>query len=493
MNDLRDLELMILSRFPIIVIETYEELRVLELLERLSSLREMALFSWSVTDGIVRKNLRREVIPETYEARDALRHIDKSPQNGIFVLLDFHPFLEDPVNIRLIKNIAQNYYKTPRTLIFISHRLTLPPELERLSARFQLSIPDVDQVRALVKEEIQLWAHRTGTPVKGQRDAVELLIQHVLGLTADDVKRLVRFAIQNDGAVTMRDIPRVLTAKHDLLNRNGLLGLELEVSKFSDVAGLAHLKRWVEQRRVAMLGEAGKMGLDAPKGIMILGVQGSGKSLAAKAVAGTWGLPLLRLDFGALYNKFFGETERNLREALATADAMAPCVLWIDEIEKSMAQDTDGGDSGVSQRVLGSLLTWMAERKSRVFIVATANDIQLLPPELIRKGRLDEVFFVDLPDREVRAEVLRIHLQRRNHKPEDFDIETLAQRSEGFSGAEIEQAVVAALYEAHALNEPLATKHIEAEMARTKPLSVLMSERLAGLRAWAQGRTVLAG
>jgi SpoVK/Ycf46/Vps4 family AAA+-type ATPase len=224
---------------------------------------------------------------------------------------------------------------------------------------------------------------------------------------------------------------------------------------------------------------------------MLLGVQGSGKSLAAKAVAGAWGVPLLRLDFATLYNKFFGETERNLREALASAEAMAPCVLWIDEIEKGLASDSSGGtDGGVSRRILGTLLTWLSERKGRVFIVATANDIEQLPPELIRKGRLDEIFFVDLPDAPTRAEIFAIHLARRELRSAAFDLDALADAAEGFSGAEIEQAVVSALYEAHARNQPLDQALLLAEIGRTRPLSVVMSERIAALRDWAAERTV---
>jgi SpoVK/Ycf46/Vps4 family AAA+-type ATPase len=220
-------------------------------------------------------------------------------------------------------------------------------------------------------------------------------------------------------------------------------------------------------------------------------VQGSGKSLVAKAVAGGWGLPLLRLDFGALYNKYYGETERNLRESLKAAEAMAPCVLWMDEIEKGLAPD-DGGDGGVSRRVLGTLLTWMTERKKRIFLAATANDISALPPELLRKGRFDEIFFVDLPEAEVRGDIFRIHLKRRGLDPDRFDVPTLSAKADGFSGAEIEQTIVSALYEAGAQSVPLAATHVVAEIERTRPLSVVMAERIAALREWAAGRTVAA-
>jgi SpoVK/Ycf46/Vps4 family AAA+-type ATPase len=254
------------------------------------------------------------------------------------------------------------------------------------------------------------------------------------------------------------------------------------------VGGLQKLKKWLLQRKPAFLAEAGASHLDAPKGILLIGVQGCGKSLAAKAGAGVFGVPLLRLDFGALYNKYHGETERNLRETLKTADVMTPCVLWIDEIEKGLAGRNS--ETGTSQRVLATFLTWLAEKKNRVFVVATANDISSLPPELVRKGRFDEIFFVDLPTREIRAEIISIHLAHRGQLPEQFDLDLLAEVSNGFSGAEIEQAIVSALYEAHAQRGALATEHVLAAIEGTRPLSVVMAENISTLRHWAAGRTV---
>jgi SpoVK/Ycf46/Vps4 family AAA+-type ATPase len=320
---------------------------------------------------------------------------------------------------------------------------------------------------------------------------MEMVCRQLAGMSAEDVRRLVRRALEGDGAITHEDVPRLVRLKHEATVAAGVLTLEIDTTSFADVGGLKALRRWLELRRKPFLD--GQPGLDRPKGIMLLGVQGSGKSLAAKAVAGVWGVPLLRLDFGTLYNKFFGETERNLRDSLAAAESMAPCVLWIDEIEKGIAGDAGGGsDGGVSRRVLGTLLTWLAERRSAVFIVATANDIESLPPELVRKGRLDEIFFVDLPDAPTRAEIFSIHLRKRKLDEKKFGLEALAQAADGFSGAEIEQAIVAALYESLAGGAPVSTSLILEEIARTRPLSVTMAERISHLRAWAVNRTARA-
>ena len=241
-----------------------------------------------------------------------------------------------------------------------------------------------------------------------------------------------------------------MQAKYELLNRGGILHYEYDTASFKDVGGLENLKSWLSLRKAAFLNDGNASHLDTPKGILLIGVQGCGKSLAAKATAGVFGLPLLRLDFATLYNKYHGETEKNLRESLKTADVMAPCVLWIDEIEKGLAGS--GGETGTTQRVLGSFLTWMAEKNSQVFVVATANDISALPPELIRKGRFDELFFVDLPAAAVREQILDIHLRNREQDPETLDLTTIAAATDGVSGAEIEQAIVSALYAAHAPN-----------------------------------------
>lgn len=492
MNDQHDLETVIRSRFPIITIETHEEERVTDLLRRVCLLNEWPFFTWDVVTGLERGDRYNERESGTTDPDALLRHLMDTPHNGVYALLDVGPHLDDPVRLRTIKRIAQEQSKTQRTLVLIGHDLELPPDLRRHSASFELSVPTTRDLRVMLKEELQAFSDDTGERMRGTAEAAEQVIQHLVGLCAEDARRLMRRIIRDDGAITMKDVDKIHKAKYEILGSDSLLSLELDTGAFADIGGLANLKRWLQVRREAFAGDQERIPLAAPRGVLLLGVQGCGKSLAAKCVAGAWGVPLLRLDFGVLYNKFFGETEKNLRQALSTADSMSPCVLWIDEIEKGLSSAANSLDGGVSRRVFGSLLTWMSERESRVFVVATANDISAMPPELMRKGRFDEIFFVDLPDRDTREEILGIHLQRRDLDPAAFDLPALADATEGFSGAELEQAIVASLYEAYNERRPLESEHVLAEAGATRPLSVVMAETLTSLRSWAAERAVMA-
>lgn len=493
MDRRHDLEVILRSRTPIVVIETKDEARMLEMLQSINianaSQDYQPLFRWTVTDGLQRIDIDLEPQPLNSEPRDVLKHIRAVAKPGIYVLLDFHPFLEDPLHVRLLKDICIRYRDVPRQIVLISHTIKMPSELESFTARFDIALPTEDERRKIIQRVADEWtSENPGSRVQADAKAYELLVRNLSGLTYNDTAQLARNAIYQDGAITKSDLPGVMQAKYELLNRGGALHFEYDTARFNEVGGLARLKEWLAQRRAVFRGDETAAHLDAPKGILLLGVQGCGKSLAAKATAGVFGVPLLRLDFGAIYDKYHGETERKLRESLKTADVMSPCVLWIDEIEKGIAGR--GGETGTTQRVLGTFLTWMAEKKSQVFVVATANDISALPPELVRKGRFDEIFFVDLPNVKVRASILAIHLTSREQRLADFDIEGLAETMNGFSGAEIEQAVVAAFYAAHAKQEPLSSAHILHEVQQTRPLSVVMQEQIAALRQWADGRTV---
>ena len=491
MLELRDLELLIRGSVPIIVVETHEEQRVLEALAKAAvGGFYKPLFRWSVTEGLKRLDIDMASSIETVKPVELFVEIKESRKGSIFVLLDFHPFLEEPVHVRLLKDVALMHDRVDHTVVLISHQIAIPDELECYCARLEFSTPDLEGLETIILEEARVWQKENpGSRIRSDKVTLDRMLQNLSGLSADDARQLARKAIRDDGALTEDDLPEVMKAKFELLNEGGTLSFAYDTARFAEVGGLDKLKKWLELRsRTFIEGKSPVPGLDPPKGIMLLGVQGCGKSLAAKAVAGAWGVPLLQLDFGALYDKFHGETERNLRESLKTAEVMSPCVLWVDEIEKALG--TDGHDGGTSRRVLGTLLTWLAENKERVFIVATANDIESLPPELLRKGRLDEVFFVDLPDQSTRKLIFEIHLRKRELNPGFMDLDELAQQTDGFSGSEIEQVIVSALYAAYAQHTTAGTAHLLQEISRTKPLSVLMGEKIAALRHWAAERTV---
>ncbi len=350
--DLHDLELLLRSDTPIVLIESIEEPRVIDLFGRLAIRLSEPTFSWSVTDGLQRIEFDAPSQSLLADPTEVLRHLRLTNQRGIYLLLDFHPYLDNPLHVRLLKEIAQGYASLPRTLILVSHGLEIPAELRHLSARFSLRLPDRQRIQTLIREEAKRWRESTeDRPVHASREAVEQLAENLLGITESDARRLIRNAIRHDGAITQEDVQTVKRAKYELLSPEGVISFEHDTRSFADVAGLANLKAWVDRRRDAFLDPERQH--DHPRGILLLGVQGGGKSLAAKAVAGRFGVPLLRLDFGVLYDKYIGETEKNLRKALETADLMAPCVLWIDEIEKGIA--TGSEDEGVGRRVLGTL------------------------------------------------------------------------------------------------------------------------------------------
>ncbi len=492
MNDRHDLEVILHSGVPIVVIETVAEGRFLELLTELASSvlpeRRRPLFRWSITDGLQRVDLDLPPQRHNIDPADVLGQIRSADQRGIYALLDFHPYLQDPVNVRLLKDIAVAGASSGKTILLISHEIDLPAEIKPYSASFEIRLPSPEQRRKAI--ETQLDRYRQDHPerrVEVDQKALDMLVDNLRGLTLTDTERLARNAIYQDGAITASDLQPVMRAKYELLNSDGALSFEYDTTAFAEIAAFSKLKVWLNQRRLAFSSER-PGNLDALKGVLLIGVQGCGKSLAAKAAAGVFGVPLLRLDFAALYNKYHGETEKNLRAALETAEVMSPCVLWVDEIEKGIATGVD--ESGTSRRILGTFLTWMSERRSEVLVVATANTISELPPELVRKGRFDEIFFVDLPSPTARGDILSIHMRKRGLDAGSFDLPQLVDLTDGFSGAEIEQGIVAALYAAHALDQDPALAHVVAEFRKTRPLSVVMAERVSALRAWAKDRTV---
>ena len=492
------------TNLPIVVLRTHDEKRVLALAEAVVRRTQRALWAWSASGGLrALHGLKLRLVDQgaeghpgaadTLELPSALKAVGKLDGPALVLLLDLHPYLNHPVTVRALKDLALASERTQVQLVFVAHALTLPEELQPWAATFEIEPMTPARVSTVLREELTRQRSRSGRDVAGCQRTLESLQRHLTGLPEASVRHLARLAL-GDGQVTAADLARVLAAKQSALGAAELLVFETELPTMEQVAGMVALKRWLLMRRAPFLDPAAAEGLPPPRGVLLLGVQGGGKSLAAKAVAASWQLPLFRMDFGALYDKWQGESERKLREALRVAEAMQPCVLWMDEVEKGLAGGAGADDgTGVTRRMLGTLLTWMAERRSRVFLVATANDIQALPPELVRKGRFDEIFFIDLPDDAVRAELMRIHLGRLKISFDDSALATLVVASIGFSGAEIQSAAVATRYEALALGREATATSMLAELARTKPLSVIRAEAVGALRAWAAERAVPAG
>jgi SpoVK/Ycf46/Vps4 family AAA+-type ATPase len=371
--------------------------------------------------------------------------------------------------------------------------LGLPPEVRRLTVPFDVGWPNEDELNEVVRKTFQDAKRRSLFDIQANltKREMEQLVQTLRGLTADEAARIVAGAIHDDNLLDGSDLPRVVDAKRNRLGTMGCLESIMADVGPEEIGGLANLKQWLAQRRGGFTHRAREFGLDPPRGILLLGVQGCGKSLCAKVVASAWRMPLLRMDPGVLYQKFVGESEARLREALDQAESMAPVVLWIDEIEKAFASaSAESVDGGLSQRMFGTLLSWMQDHRHPIFMVATANNITQLPPELMRKGRFDEIFFIDLPGSAQRKTIFAVHLRKRRRDPDLFDLDRLAASSEGYSGSEIEQAIVSGMYAAFAAGTQLGTEHILEAIRATQPLSVLMRERVEHLRAWAQNRCV---
>jgi SpoVK/Ycf46/Vps4 family AAA+-type ATPase len=490
MDALRTLEILITTRTPFIAIETLEEDRVEQALERVAQRLRIPLFVWTMTRGLRRAGAL-EPLYDTKEPLKALRNLSDLPNEGIYLMKDLYRSLGDAAVVRTLQDLARAFSHDRRAIVLTAPRVELPSELATLASLVKLELPTEEDLRALAQEVFGTLAreHRLGPPP--DPDILDKIATALRGLTLFEAERALTRAVLDDLTLGPRDIEVIAQMKKEILSRDRVLDCVPQKEGLDDVGGLHGLKAWLEKRRDALTPEAKKFGVEAPRGILLLGVQGCGKSLAAKAVAKTWSLPLLRLEPGRLFDKFVGESEKNLDRALATAERMAPCVLMIDEIEKGFASVVSSeSDGGLSRRILGRLLGWMQEREAPVFLVATCNQITALPPELMRKGRFDEIFFIDLPAADERRQIFAIHLTRRHRDPKGFDLVALAGASEGFSGAEVEQAVVAALYTAFARRAELMTEHILEEIKATRPLSVTRAEEIEALREWAKGRTV---
>lgn len=484
-----DLRLLLASRHPVIAAEADDEQRLLGVLRAAAGALDLPVWVWSATRGLVRDG--GEPAYQTAEPRGALQFVSDFGNPGVFVFADVEYALADPVVVRLIKEIGQGL-QPGRTVVLAGPRRTLPAQLEGVALPWALEPPGREEVEAMVRRTIDDLAVRS-LPIALTADEVSGLVDAVRGLTLPEAERLILRAALRDGRLSGEDVAFVRGAKAELLEADGILELiETDLGDLGEVGGVDNLKGWLAVRGRAFEPAAAEFGLDPPRGVLLTGVPGCGKSLVAKTLARTWSLPLVLLDPARLYGPYVGESESRLRAALDTVGAMAPIVLWIDELEKGFAAGRGDGDSGVSRRVLGSFLRWLQDRPGGVFLVATCNDVTTLPPELLRRGRFDEVFFVDLPDRAAREQILAIQLRRRGRDPEAFELAVLSGASEGLSGAELEGAVVAALYRAYADGEDLTTDRILAELAATAPLSRTKAEEIARLRAWAADRAVAA-
>jgi hypothetical protein len=493
-NDvLRDLELLFKSRYGLIHLDTDEVDRALSLLGHVADRIPLPLFTWSRVEGVRRVD-RPGSIFDTKELRKAVAHVAAA---GIPAVYHFHgvgTHLEtDEVFRAHLRVGARKLEQLDGALVLTGSGFNLPAELSLTVATVSLPGPGEGEFRNLLGNLLRDFGRRGHVEVSLSREEMASLLKHLSGLTLMEAEKVLTKAIVEDGKLDAQDIRHVIEAKKAVVEREGLLEYYPAEQTLQDVADLATLKAWLGKRKAVVTNpsRASEFGLTFPRGVLLLGVPGCGKSLSAKAVAREWGLPLLKFDTSNLYNKYIGESEKNFKRAIQAAERMAPVVLWIDELEKAFAM---GGteDGGVSQRILGSFLSWMQDRRGEVFIVATANDIGRLPPEFLRKGRFDEIFFVDLPDASTRAEIFRIHLASRGLDPGAFDLERLSGGSPEFSGSEIEEVVVSGLYTAFAEGRPLTTESLEKELAGTLPLAVTMGEKVRSLRDWARTRTVAA-
>jgi len=528
------LKVLINSSTPIVVMETVEEMRALSLVRTACSDLSLAVFEWTIADGLVRSGSgaaapqpvqARGTIPQgnseagrlartvlssvgsdsgvsaktamynTADPVQALANLETMTIEAVFVLKDFHRHMDNPVVVRRLRDVGQKFSANRRTLVLTAPAIEMPPELASLVEFLDLPLPDRDRLREIIRETYTRMAGTHTLKLQLDANGVDAMAGNLRGLTEEAAERAISQTIVGRLALSPECVTDVLDAKKALLKRSEMLEFVDATDNMSSVGGLDNLKRWLEQRRGAWEDGALKFGLDPPKGVIILGVQGCGKSLCARAVAGEWKLPLVKFDTAAVYDKFIGETEKRIQKVFRVAEGLAPCVLWIDELEKVFAgsgPDSASADAGVSSRLLASFLSWMQERKPAVFVAATCNNVTVLPPELIRKGRFDELFFVDLPSAAERKQVFSIQLTKRKRNPGDYDLDQVAAAAKGFSGAEIESAVQTALYAAFARKQELSNEDLLTALSSTVPLSITRAEEIAELRAWAKDRAVWA-
>jgi ATP-dependent 26S proteasome regulatory subunit len=496
----QEIETLIRARYPLLYIVSAEEARVDKILAKVAEHRKKDLFEWSSSIGIAPQGssiqMQRSKNAPTRDPLLALDQVIEQVEPAIFVFKDFHPYLArgNHATIRKLKEITLHLKNSFKTIIIVSPVLEIPPEIEKEITVLHLPLPDRAELSALLDRIAEELRRFKQIKIDLDEPGRERLLQAALGLTLSEAENVFARVIVQKERLSGLDVREVLTEKQQIVRKSGLLEYYEAEENFETVGGLGLLKEWLVKRSSAFTQEAREFGLAAPKGILLLGVQGCGKSLSAKAVSNLWQLPLLRFDMGRVFGSYVGSSEENIRRAIAVAESVAPAILWVDEIDKAFAGTQGSGmsDAGTSARVFGTFLTWLSEKRSSVFVVATANNISNLPPELLRKGRLDEIFFIDLPLLAERAEIFSIHLARRHRDPAAFDLPTLAKATDQFSGAEIEEVINSALYDAFSSGEQLTTEHLMHVIAASVPIARTMKEQVENLRAWAKGRARLA-
>jgi len=492
----QEIECLIRARYPILYLVSSEEGRVGEVLIEVAQRRRKKLFEWSCTTGLVPAGTsvqsQRARHAPTRDPLAALDQVVDQVEPALFVFKDFHPFLARGQHavIRRLREIALQLKHSAKTVILVSPVLEIPPELEKEVTVLHFPLPDLAELGQLLDRVVTEVACFENVKIELEDDGRDHLLQAALGLTLCEAENVLAKIIAKYERLSAGEIPEILEEKRQIVRQSGLLEYCTTRATLAQVGGLAGLKDWLRKRLLAFTPEARDFGLPPPKGVLLLGVQGCGKSLAAKAVAHLWQFPLLRFDMGRMFGSLVGSSEENVRRAIAVAESVAPAVLWIDEIDKAFAGTQCAAviDGGTAARVFGTLLTWLSEKAAPVFVVATANDVSLLPPELLRKGRLDEIFFVDLPIAEERLEIFGIHFEKRGQEPGAFDLEALVKASQDFSGAEIEEAIISSLYDAFDTRSTLTTAHVLESLTSTAPLAHTMAEQVARLRGWADGR-----
>lgn len=474
----QELDVYLRSRFTLILLVTAEEERALATIKAVCERSQRGCITWDMADGFQSLTKTSASLQSARDPLTALEQIDKADVSALFILKDFHECWTNPQFKRKLRSVVQRLKFTKKSILITTPASKLPLELKDEAVLVEFPLPK----EAELEQVLEGLTQAPGIKVELTKLGREKLIQAALGLTAAQAQRVFAKAIVSHGGLSDRGIAVVTQEKKEIIRESQALEFYSVQETLDDVGGLGVLKDWLRLRERAFSQEARDYGLPAPKGIALIGIPGTGKSLTAKMIGGLWRLPLLRLDVGSLFGSLMGESEERTRKALQLVETVAPCIVWIDEMEKALA--SGGLDGGVSTRVFGSILTWMQEKTAPCFVVATANNISQLPPELLRKGRFDEIFFLDLPTQEERQEIFTVHLHKRGRLPEDFDVRGLAERAEGYVGAEIEQAIIDGMYVGFNQEREFTTEDILKALKQQVPLSVSQKETIEGLRNW---------